>query len=172
MARTDAAVKYVLRNEDRKLTGAVTYDSGGKTRYGIAQKFHPDLDPAFYTCDKERALAWAEGIYQEEYASPLHIGEIVSQTIANKILDIGINCGVGVAAGMAQNAVCDLGNHIAIDRKIGPITVAAINNADSDKLMDRLIILSQNYYRATAIRQSASINVLASWLTRAGRPGI
>lgn len=172
MANVVASVKYVLRNEDRKLSGVVTHDSGGKTRYGVAQKFHPNLDPTFYTCDKDHALIWAEAVYTDEYARPLHLGDIVSQPMANKLLDIAVNCGVGIAAGMAQTAVCDLGQHVEIDRKIGPASIAAINAVDSNAMMNRIIVLSQNYYRVTAIKQHASPNEIASWLTRAGRPGI
>jgi lysozyme family protein len=172
MADIVAAITYVLKNEDRKLTGVVTSDSGGTTRFGVAQKFHPDLDPTFYTCPKDQALAIADQIYKDEYAAPLQLSLIISQPIANKLLDIGINCGVKVAAGMAQNGVCDLGQHVTIDREIGPASVAAINTVNSVALMNRLIVLSQNYYRSVAIKQHASANTLASWLTRAGKPGI
>ena len=172
MADINKAIVYVLRNEDRKLSGVVTTDRGGTTRFGVAQKSHPNIDPTFYTCPVVDALAMAQKIYATEYAAPLHLGDIISQPTANKLLDIAINCGVGIAAKMAQTAVTTLGTPVAIDEHLGPASVAALNKVDPDKLMGQLIILSQQYYRDVAVRDHASANEIASWLTRAGKPGI
>jgi lysozyme family protein len=172
MANIAAAVLYVLRNEDRFMSGKVTTDRGGRTRFGIAQKFHPTLAPSFYSCPALDALAQAQQLYSSDYAQPLFIAAITSQPIANKILDVGVNCGVGIAAGMAQTAVKNLGAVVTVDEKMGPQSVTAVNLADQDKLMGQLIVLSQQHYRAVAIRDHASPDEVASWLTRAGRPGI
>lgn len=172
MADLNAAVTYVLKNEDRKLSGVVTTDRGGKTRFGVAQKFHPNLDETFYTCPKEDGLAWADKIYAQEYAAPLKLQDVKSQPIANKLLDVAINCGVPVAAKFAQTGVCNLGQHVEIDKKVGPATITALNAVDANALMTQLIVLSQNYYREIAIKLHASPNEIASWLTRAGKPGI
>jgi lysozyme family protein len=172
MADIGAAVRYVLKNEDRKLSGIVTKDGGGTTRFGVARKFHPNLDPAFYTCPVDKALAWAIQIYQDEYATPLHIAEFASQPVANKVLDLGINCGLKPAAGILQSAVVDLGQKIVIDKEIGSGTVAAVNAVKSDDLIQRLILRSINYYRLTAARLNSTPNELASWLARAEKPGI
>ena len=172
VADVNKAILYVLRNEDLTMSGKVTTDRGGKTRFGIAQNFHPELSPTFYTCSNIGALAEAQQVYKTSYCAPLFIAGITSQPIANKLLDVGVNCGVGIAAEMAQTAAKNLGAVITVDEKMGPKSVTAVNLADQDKFMGQLIVLSQVHYRQVAIRDHASIDELADWLTRAGKPGI
>jgi lysozyme family protein len=172
VADLNKAILYVFRNEDRKMTGAVTTDRGGKTRFGVAQKFHPDMDPSFYTCPAWEALAQAQQLYKNVYCSPLLIGKITFQPIANKLLDIGVNCGVDVATRMAQTGVTNLGVPVAIDEHMGPATVAAVNKVDATKLMSQLIVQSQDHYRQVAADLKASPDEIASWLTRASKPGV
>jgi lysozyme family protein len=172
VADLNKAILYVLRNEDRTMSGKVTTDRGGKTRFGIAQKFHPELDPSFYTCTNLAALGEAQQIYKTAYCAPLFIAGITSQPIGNKILDVGVNCGVGIAAEIAQTAAKNLGAVVTVDEKMGPDSVVAVNKVDQNKLMGQMIVLSQIHYRQVAIRDHASIDELADWLTRAGKPGI
>ena len=172
VADVNKAILYVLRNEDLTMSGKVTTDRGGKTRFGIAQKFHPELSPTFYTCSNIGALAEAQQIYKTSYCAPLFIAGITSQPIANKLLDIGVNCGLDSAGIMAQTGANTLGAILKVDGKLGPVSVAAINKVDANKLMGQLIVLSQIHYRAVALRDHASPDEIASWLTRAGKPGI
>ena len=60
----------------------------------------------------------AEQIYGQEDAAPLHLSDIISQPIANKLLDIAVNCGVGVAAKIAQPGCIALGHLLVVDGKI------------------------------------------------------
>ena len=172
MADIKTATLYVLHNEDAKMTGKVTTDRGGMTRFGIAQKFHPALDPSFYTCPALYALAQAEQLYKSEYAQPLYIGSITSQPMANKLLDLAVNCGVHEAQELAQQVATSLGAAITIDGHMGPASVAAINSIPEPSLIAKLIDLAQAYYRQVAIHENASPNELASWLTRAAKPGV
>jgi lysozyme family protein len=172
VADLNKAILYVLRNEDRTMSGVVTTDRGGKTRYGIAQKYHPEVEPSFYTCTNLGALGEAQQIYKNSYCKPLSLAGIDSQPIANKLLDIGVNCGLDSAGIMAQTGANTLGAILKVDGKLGPVSVAAINKVDANKLMGQLIVLSQIHYRAVALRDHASPDEIASWLTRAGKPGI
>lgn len=111
-------------------------------------------------------------LYATEYAVPLRLGEITAQPIANKLLDIGVNCGDGVAEKFAQVGVTLLGAPVAIDGHLGPASIAAINKVDADRLMDRLISLSVHRYQDIAAEGKATPEELESWLTRAKKPGI
>jgi len=172
MADINKATLYVLRNEDEKMTGKVTTDRGGMTRYGIAQKYHPNLDPSYYTCPALYALAQAQQLYKSEYGQPLYIGSITSQAFANKLLDLSVKCGAHEAQELAQKVAVSLGATIAIDGHMGPASVAAINKIPESSLITKLIDLAQAYYRRVALIDHASPNELASWLTRAAKPGV
>ena len=114
----------------------------------------------------------AETLYAIEYARPLRLADINSQPIANKLLDIAINCGVGIAAKFAQEGVNALGHALVVDEKIGPASVTAINAVDAGSLMAELVSLSMTYYTAVAAREHVSPNELESWMTRAAKRGV
>src|SRR5690348_11903465 len=105
MANFDEALAFVLRNEDAQLSGVVTQDSGGRTRFGIAERFHPGLGDTFYTESTERALDIAREIYRSEYWNPIRGDEIRDQQVATKMLDMAVNLGVRQAIVLCQRAL-------------------------------------------------------------------
>lgn len=83
---------FLMRLEDSKVkSGAVTYDTGGATKYGIAQKYHTSVDVPNIT--KVEAAA----IYYTEYFKPLQLSNISSDKLAYIIFDAAVNQGVGTA---------------------------------------------------------------------------
>jgi lysozyme family protein len=91
--------------DDPNHPGKVTHDAGGRTRFGIADSFHPDLPEDFFTGPAEEARARAEAIEREQYWKPLSLDGVEDQRIASKIFDMGVNMGVHQAAVLAQRAV-------------------------------------------------------------------
>jgi hypothetical protein len=74
MADLKTAIDVVLRQEDSRMSGVITTisgDSGGRTRFGIAERWHPELTAAgfFTTMPTAAALTVAEGVYAESYGS-------------------------------------------------------------------------------------------------------
>src|SRR5690348_2451161 len=105
MANFDEALAFMLRNEDPHLSGVVTEDSGGRTRFGIAERFHPNLGHDFYAGPAEAALRTAREIYRYEYWKPICGEEIRDQQVAAKILDMAVNLGVRQAIVLCQRAI-------------------------------------------------------------------
>ena len=58
MSDINIATLYVLKNEDSHLSGVVTTDQGGMTRFGIAQRFHPDLNADVLRCPVSPRWLW------------------------------------------------------------------------------------------------------------------
>src|SRR5689334_4991038 len=127
MADFKAAFVFVLQHEDSTRSGKVTVDAGGRTRFGIAEKFHPDLPEEFFTGPAEDALAEAEKIEEREYWERMRLAEIYDQNVANKLLDMGVNLGSRQAAVYAQRAVNAFARHVAEDGVMGEKTLMAIN---------------------------------------------
>src|SRR5213082_3193570 len=94
MANFEEALVFVLRNEDPHLSGIVTEDSGGRTRFGIAERFHPELGEEFYFGWTDAALEAARDIYRLEYWRAIRGDGILDQRIATKMLDMAVNMGV------------------------------------------------------------------------------
>lgn len=164
MANVDAAIDYVLSWEDSTLSGKVTEDPGGRTRFGIAEKFHPELTNCLFfgSMGATAALQIAKGIYDISYCQPLCIAEISNQGVANKLLSLGVNIGVTEASKMLQDAVL-----VAGDERIGPLTLHALDLADPDKVTENLRQEASNYYEDLVARRPADAIYLRGWLRRA-----
>lgn len=154
MAEVDAAVKFVLLQEDRELSGVVTDtkgDPGGITRYGIASKWHRDLVPIGFfdplEMDRDTALALATKVYTRQYAPPLELERISSQDLANRLLSFAVNEGQAEAVKLLQKALQAAGwRNVAADSVFGPRTLTAVNQVDPAALLAQWRNLQKVYY--------------------------
>ncbi|MCU1256910.1 MAG: putative secretion activating protein [Candidatus Angelobacter sp.] len=162
MANFRTAFLFTLRHEDSTRSGKVTMDAGGRTRFGIAEKFHPDLPEEFFTGPAEDALAEAEKIEEREYWDRLRLADVENQNLVNKLFDMAVNMGVRQAAVYAQRAA-----HVVEDGVIGAKTQAAINGADPIAYYRALCELSAAHYRHVAAANPAQAVNLKGWLSRA-----
>lgn len=104
MADFESAFEFVMNHEDPQRSGKVTEDAGGRTRFGIAQKFHPELTPEFFSGPAEAALKQAEEILRRDYWDRMRLTDATSQNVANKLFDMAVNMGVHQAGVYAQRA--------------------------------------------------------------------
>jgi lysozyme family protein len=170
MADFKPAFAFVLQHEDSTCSGKVTVDAGGRTRFRIAEKFHPDLPEEFFSGPAEDALAEAETIEQREYWEAMRLGKVENQKVANKLFDMSVNMGVrqaSIYAQRAMNALVAVDARVAEDGVIGPKTLAAINAADPISYYQLLREFSAAYYRHVAAVNPAQAVNLAGWLKRA-----
>lgn len=165
MANIQIAIEYVLRWEDATLSGIVTHTPDGKrTRFGIDEHFHPELSNCLFydSMGATAALKIAEGIYERSYCQPLCLEDFSHQEIANKVLSLGVNCGVGTAAKMLQKAL-----DVEGDGRIGPITLDKLDRANTKVLMDRLRTLAEEHYERLMQHNPELAVYRAGWLRRA-----
>ena len=187
------AFDFTMKHEDPHLSGAVTVDAGGRTRFGIAQKFHPELPESFFDGPAEDALSVAQQIEEHDYWNPMRLSEIENQNLANKIFDMGVNMGIHQAGHMVQrglNALISRGAQapgsparagfardgvevpsavfpLVEDGKIGDKTIAAINAANPIALHQLLCELCKEFYRHIVANNPAQAPYLNGWLKRA-----
>jgi lysozyme family protein len=177
MAEFKEAFENTLRFEDTSRSGKVTIDAGGRTRFGIAEKFHGNLPEDFFTGPADAALREAEAIEERDYWAALRLGEIQSQPVANKLFDMAVNMGVRQAAVLAQRAANGLFNRVTPppsaagvlteDGVLGVKTLAAINSVDPAHYLQLLRELSADFYRHVAAFHPAETVDLQGWLRRA-----
>jgi lysozyme family protein len=104
VASFNLAFPYLMNFEDsHPVSGRVTTDWGGLTKYGISQKAYPGLSIPSLT------IADAEAIYLKDY---WRFNDVSSQVIANKLFQIAVNLGFG---GLHKICVGVLGAHPASD---------------------------------------------------------
>lgn len=97
-------------------------DTGGETNWGIAKKWHPNVDIKNLT--KEGAM----GIYWEEYWNPLLLGQIISGLVASEVFEQAINMGRKQAILHVQHSLSLLGIGVTRDGIIGQQTIKGINS--------------------------------------------
>lgn len=174
MAEFREAFLHTLRFEDSTLSGKVTVDAGGGTRFGIAEKFHPELGGAFFEGSAEEAQVEAERIEQADYWEPMRLGDILSQEVADKLFDMAVNMGIRQASVLAQRAANALlaagaghSSTLVEDGAIGPRSLAAIDSLDPERYLEVLREMSVEFYRHVAAINPADAVDLAGWLRRA-----
>jgi lysozyme family protein len=167
MADFQQAITFVLKHEDSGLTGKVTCDSGGVTRYGIAQRAHPEVAVA------ELTLAQAEEIYRTDYWQKILGEQIEDDKVAAKLLDMAVNMGLHQAVVLCQRAVNFICRHesdfmpVIEDGRVGAKTVEAINGCDPQILMKALRSFCAEFYRHVAAVRPDEEKYLKGWLARA-----
>lgn len=171
MAEFKPAFKFMLSHEDAVRSGVVTRDEDGRTRFGICEKFHPHLPEGFWTGPADAALVQAELIYQIEYWNPLFLDRVVDQAVASKLFDMCVPMGSKEAATLAQRAANGLllgsSKAPAIDGRIGPQTIAALNACPPANLVEALCNLSKIFFCEVAAKNPAKQKDLKGWLNRA-----
>jgi lysozyme family protein len=162
MALFEPAFNFTMDNEDRHRTGKVTSDAGGKTRFGIAQKWHHELPEDFYTMPADDALAIAANVYRSEYWRPVRGSDILDQRVASKCFDLFVNLPPIVAAKIMQGAAIELGQKIPCDGKMGGLTVCAINQVNADDFLMAVCAIQAKHYQ-----EHGDQTVIAGLLNRA-----
>src|SRR6185312_11913532 len=87
MADFAPAFDYMESHEDALRNGVVTRDEDQRARFGICEKFHPNLPEEFWTGPAAEAFEMARQIYRAEYWLKLRLGEAVDQAVASKLFD-------------------------------------------------------------------------------------
>jgi lysozyme family protein len=168
MSNFEEALSFVLRNEDARLSGVVTEDSGGRTRFGIAERFHPELGNEFYRGTREAALETAREICRRDYWESVYGDEIRDEAVAAKLLDMAVNMGVRQAVALCQRAVNAIADFpITEDGVMGPRTVAAMNSCETSVLAAHLCDACSGFYRHLADVRPEMQRYLSGWLARA-----
>jgi lysozyme family protein len=165
MADVKTAIDYVIGFEDSTLSGVITETPDGKhTRFGIDEHDHPELTNCLFygSMGSMAALKIAESIYEREYADPLCIAEIQNQPLANKLLSLGVNCGVVTIAKILQGIL-----GVSGDGRIGPLTLDAIDKADQSDLLDRLRAAGAQHYLDLIAANPSLAEYKKGWLARA-----
>lgn len=166
MANAKAAIDIVLRQEDSTLSGEITDipgDSGGRTRYGIAERWHPELTATgfFTTMDSAAALTVAESVYITSYAKPMMLSQINAQGVAAALLSFAVVEGPVKAVKLLQRA-CGA----TMDGCIGPATIARVNACAPAVLLKTWGGLEEAYFASLAAKNPADEKFVAGWDNR------
>lgn len=124
----DIAYKQLMQRwEDPHLTGKITHDAGGATKYGISQNAYPSLDISTITASTAKEITERDyWMYNAWDISKLLSGD---QPLANKFLQFGFNTGVGTVIQLTnmflyciypKYGMPKLGQHLTVSEKLLP----------------------------------------------------
>src|SRR3954465_11988631 len=95
MAEFEPAFAFMLPHEGGESDNPK--DSGGYTKFGIAQNKHPEVDV------KNLTIEGAKEFYSKYFWLPIY-GKIIAQGVANKVFDLAVNMGPKQAHMIVQRA--------------------------------------------------------------------
>jgi lysozyme family protein len=158
--------EWVLRQEDSTLSGDVVAlnDGQGLTRFGIAQKSHPEVPPDFYTKEPAAALLDAEKIYETTYWNRFQGDHVNSDEVASCLLSFSINDGTSREIKMLQECL-----GVMVDGAMGPDTLRHTNAYNPTQLSAALRAAQADFYRAVVAAHPERAIYLKGWLKRAAR---
>ena len=110
-------------------------DRGGATNWGVTQKVYEDF--VGYSCNKEEIKKMtqetAEEIYFQKYWKPSKADQVPDR-LKHIYFDMVVNFGKRGAVKVLQQAAVAKGHKIADDGGIGPNTLKAIKNVETDRV--------------------------------------
>lgn len=148
-------------------------DAGGRTKFGITeaeliaqQKAGRFAGRRIEDLTKDEATQ----IYRANY---WRYDGVVSDLIATKLFDIGVNMGLQAAVRIAQYAINFAGNgqHVDVDGQWGARTLTALNvlaMLDSLKLYKAMTLYQAQRYVDIVLGNHSQLVFIDGWIARAG----
>ncbi|HEU4600511.1 MAG TPA: glycosyl hydrolase 108 family protein [Steroidobacteraceae bacterium] len=124
MSAFDEAFRVVIGHEGGLVDDP--RDAGGLTKYGISQRQYPGEDIRNLTLERAKEL------YRRDYWARVR-GDELPFPAALALFDYAVNSGVETAIRGAQKAL-----NLKVDGILGPITFAAIDNAEPEDFVSAL----------------------------------
>ena len=113
----------------------------------------------------------AAAIYKARYWDKMNLDQIVSQKLAEAVMDFGVNAGIrttGKALQRAANWVHGAGaGKLVEDGAIGPITIRTVNTTGERMLALKFFEVRVRYYNGISRRRPVNRKFLYAWMVRA-----
>ena len=142
------------------------YDAGGKTKYGIieseARKY------GFKGHMRDMPLDIARDIYNQKYYHKNGLDTLKSDKIALSVCDFIVNSG-NWGTKKAQAALNELGFDLRVDGILGEKSLAALNEVDENKFLEKYHDLQRRYYKVIVANRPSQKVFLKGWLNRVDR---
>ena len=142
------------------------YDAGGETKYGITEEDARDFG---YKGDmQDLTKDFAKNIYLKKYYLGNKLDKVVNDKVALSVCDFIVNGGAW-GSKKAQAALNELGFDLRVDGILGEKSLAALNEVDENKFLEKYHDLQRKYYRSKVESDKTQKEFLAGWLNRVQR---
>lgn len=141
-------------------------DPGWATKYGIAKRFHPNVNIKALTIEQAKA------IYKREYWDAINL-EAINGQVSMAVFDTAVNIGTFKAVQLLQKSINDVSTSakepqlsLLEDGILGPRTIAAVNAADPSSLLIKYLLRRQQYYRLKVQQNPRKQKYFKGWTNR------
>lgn len=166
MANFDKAFEKLISNEG--CYSNHPNDKGGETIYGISSRIYPQDVQYMKTLNEGAALNHAKTIYRRDYWQLMRLTDIIDQDVAEKVFDMAVNSGAGVAATILQATMNDLGCMLMLDGVLGTATIAAVNFYRYYDVVVKMITYNRiKYYLNIVDVDETQRTFINGWIRRA-----
>lgn len=117
-------VDEIIRREGGDIETNDPDDSGGRTKYGISERAHPEA-----WADGDVSYSEARNIYEKVYILAEHFNLISDLVLKHQVVDFGVPHGPNAAAKLLQQVI-----GVPTDGEIGTQTLQAIADYKAGKL--------------------------------------
>jgi type VI secretion system secreted protein VgrG len=167
MSSYSPALSFTLDWEDPKRLYSVVPDAGGYSVAGINSAAFPKDFAAISSAPQTQRSQMVYDFYLKEFWNPLKVGGILSQALANRVFDEGVNASSYTSIHLLQRAVVSLGQILKEDGVLGPTTIEIVNELDPEKLLAAFKDQRLKYYRSIVDNNPSDSKYLEGWEKRA-----
>lgn len=132
-------------------------DSGGRTKYGIAEKSNPEA-----WADGTVTLDEARDIYFKKYVVQPGFDKITDPKLQHQLVDFGVNSGPFIAIQKLQTVL-----GVPVDGKLGPHTYAAVASSDPRAICNKLAGERIKLFVKICKKAPSQLKFLEGWVNRA-----
>lgn len=162
MTEFQPAFEYVMTWEDPKGECATVPDVGGQAISGINSAAYPEQFAAIEALSQEDRPLAVENFYQTEFWAKLHVDGLLSQDLANRVMDQSVNGGLETGPILLQRTV-----GVEEDGDIGPLTLAAVNAIPQSVLLPKWRQVRLKHYQDIVTNKPQLAKFLPEWMRRA-----
>ncbi len=167
MSQYQPALSYVLNWEDPKREYLSTPDVGGYAIAGINSHSWPSDYAKISEAPQSARSQLVYDFYQKNFWNPMKIGGLLSQDVANRVLDQGVNGGSEGSIRLLQKAIIACGVTAGEDGVFGPQTMEAANSLDPDRLLSSFRNQRLSFYKKVVDNNEHDAQYFDGWEKRA-----
>lgn len=157
----DRAWKITMKFEGGGKLHTVPGDPGGTTKYGIAQRYNPDVDVPNLTEAQARAIA------RREYWDKCQCDDL-PYPLDILVFDAAFNMGTARAGKFLQLSLVEFGSDLKVDGAIGPITVSVVKafKLEDEAIMRHFMLHRLRFYNRRISEAPSQTKFIAGWMNR------
>jgi lysozyme family protein len=156
MSSLDTLILEIIEREGRKDTNNPN-DSGGRTKYGISERAHPEAWK-----NGPPTLEEAKDIYFVAYLVKPNIHRVTPNYLRDQVADWAVTSGPMIAIQNLQRIL-----KVKDDGVLGPITLAALATRNGEDVNNRLVDGHVLMIGRLVQRRPKDLEFLFGWLRRA-----